>query len=146
MKAGIPSGTPIAYKNGMTSMKVLIVDDNQLLCWGLGKTLSKRGIIHHAVENGTDALSEIRSAFYDLVFLDIKLPDANGLDLLPVIRGISPGTKVVVISSNGSESNVRRAMAAGAVRFMEKPYTCEELAEALEAVFPRKSEGKPASK
>jgi DNA-binding NtrC family response regulator len=127
-------------------MKVLIVDDNQLVCWGLGRILTRRGFLHHAVENGTDAMSEIRRTFYDLVFLDIRLPDANGLDLLPEILRISPESKVIVISSDGSENNVRRAMAAGAVRFMEKPYGNEELLEVLETVTPRRSEDRPASR
>ncbi|MBI5342477.1 MAG: response regulator [Deltaproteobacteria bacterium] len=127
-------------------MKALIVDDNQLVCWGLGKTLSKRGILHHAVENGTDAMSEIRRTFYDLVFLDIRLPDANGLDMLPEILRISPETKVVVISSDGSASNVQRAIAGGALRFLEKPYGNDELLEVLETVTRRRSEERPASK
>lgn len=127
-------------------MKVLIVDDNQLVCWGLGRALSRRGIFNHAVENGTDAMFEVRRTFYDLVFLDIRLPDADGLDLLPEIRRISPGTKVVVISSDSSEDTVRRARAAGAMRFMEKPYSSEQLLEVLEAAAPRQSDGPPASR
>ena len=127
----------IAFIAGMTSMKVLIVDDNRLVCWGLGRTLSKKNIVHHAVEDGKNALSEVRGTFYDLVFLDIHLPDANGLDLMREIRRISPDTKVVIISSDGSENNVRRALAAGALRFMEKPYDNSEVMEVLEAARQR---------
>lgn len=126
-------------------MKALIVEDNQLVSWGLGKALSRRGILHRAVENGADALKEVRSTFYDLIFLDIRLPDANGLEMLPEILRISPGTKVIVISSDGSENNIRRAMAAGAVRFMEKPFANEQLLEALEAAALHRSEGTPSS-
>lgn len=138
MDGDIQCGTLIAFIADMTSMKVLIVDDNRLLCWGLGRTLSKRNIVHHAVEDGKNALSEVRRTFYDLVFLDIHLPDANGLDLMPEIRRISPDTKVVILSSDGSEDNIRRALAAGAMRFMEKPYDNSEVMEVLEAVLPRK--------
>jgi DNA-binding response OmpR family regulator len=118
-------------------MKVLIVDDNELVCLGLGRTLARRNIVHHAVEDGKNALSEVRGTFYDLVFLDIHLPDANGLDLLKEIRRISRDTKVVIISSDGSEDNVRRALAAGALRFMEKPFDNSEVMEALEAARPQ---------
>lgn len=120
-------------------MKVLIVDDNELVCLGLGGTLGRRNIVHHAVEDGKNALSEIRGTFYDLVFLDIHLPDANGLDLLLEIRRISPDTQVVILSSDGSEDNVRRALAAGALRFIEKPYDNAGVMEALEAARPRES-------
>jgi DNA-binding response OmpR family regulator len=131
-------GTLIAFHFDMTSMKVLIVDDNELVCLGLGRTLGRRNIVHHAVEDGENALSEVRGTFYDLVFLDIHLPDANGLDLMQEIRRISPDTKIVILSSDGSENNVRRALAAGALRFMEKPYDNSEVTEVLEAVRPPK--------
>jgi DNA-binding response OmpR family regulator len=118
-------------------MNVLIVDDNELLCLGLGRMLAMRNIGHHAVGDGKKALSEIRETFYDLVFLDIHLPDSNGLDLMREIRRISPDTKVVILSSDGSADNVRRALAAGALRFMEKPYDISEVMEVLEAARPR---------
>jgi len=138
MEGDIRCGTLIAYHAGMTSLKVLIVDDNELVCLGLGRTLSRRNIVHHSVEDGKNALSEVRGTFYDLVFLDIHLPDANGLDLMQEIRRISPGTKIVILSSDGAENNVRRALAAGALRFMEKPYDNSEVMEVLEAALPRK--------
>lgn len=125
-------------------MKVLIVDDNRLLCWGMGGMLSKRNIVHRIVEDGKNALSEVRGTFYDLVFLDIHLPDANGLDLLQEIRRISPGTKVVIISSDGSENNVRRALAAGALRFMEKPFDNSEVMAVVEAALSRKTAPSPS--
>jgi DNA-binding response OmpR family regulator len=141
----IRCGTLIACHAGMTFTKVLIVDDNELVCLGLGRTLGRRNIVHHSVEDGKNALSEIRGTFYDLVFLDIHLPDANGLDLLQEIRRISPDTQVVILSSDGSENNVRRALAAGALRFMEKPYDISEVMEVLEAALPRKPALHPAN-
>lgn len=131
-KADFRCGTLIAFVAGMT-MNVLIVDDNELVCLGLGRTLSRRNVLHHAVEDGENALSEVRRTFYDLVFLDIHLPDANGLDLMREIRRISPDTRVVILSSDGSPANVRRALAAGALRFIEKPYDNAEVMEVLEA-------------
>lgn len=138
MDRDIQCGTLIAFIAGMTSTKVLIVDDNKLVCLGLGRTLGRRNIVHHSVESGENALTEVRGTFYDLVFLDIHLPDANGLDLMQEIRRISPDTKIVILSSDGSENNVRRALAAGALRFMEKPFDNSEVMEILEAACPRK--------
>ncbi|TRZ78386.1 MAG: response regulator [Deltaproteobacteria bacterium] len=143
-KGNCRCGTLIAFITDMTSMKVLIVDDNRLLCWGMGGMLSKRNIVHQVVEDGKNALSEVRGTFYDLVFLDIHLPDANGLDLMQEIRRISPGTKVVIISSDGSENNVRRALAAGALRFMEKPFDNSEVMAVVEAVLSRQPAPSPS--
>jgi YesN/AraC family two-component response regulator len=141
-KGDIRCGMLIAFVADMT-VKVLIVDDNELVCLGLGRTLSRRNIVHHAVGDGKNALSEVRGTFYDLVFLDIHLPDANGLDLMQEIQRISPDTKIVILSSDGSKNNVRRALAAGALRFMEKPYDKSEVMEVLEAVLPRKPASRP---
>ena len=60
------------------------------------------------------------------------------------IRRISPGTKVVIISSDGSENNVRRALAAGALRFMEKPFDNSEVMAALEAALSRQPASSPS--
>ena len=127
----------------MTSLKVLIVDDNKLLCWGMGRMLEKRNIAHQVAEDGKNALSEVRGTFYDLVFMDIHLPDANGLDLMQEIRKISPGTKIVIISSDGSENNVRRALAEGALRFMEKPFDISEVMAVVEATLLRQPASSP---
>lgn len=135
----------VACISGMISVNVLIVDDNQLVCWGLGRTLSRKKIAHHAVTDGKHALSEVLRTFYDLVFLDIHLPDANGLDLMQEIRRISPGTRVVIISSDGSENNIRRALQGGALRFLEKPWENSEILEVLEAAFPREPASPPSN-
>lgn len=137
-------GTLIAFIADMTSMKVLIVDDNRLLCCGMGRMLSKRNLVHQIVHDGKNALSAVRETFYDLVFLDIHLPDANGLNLMQEIRRISPGTKVVIISSDGSENNVRRALAEGALRFMEKPFDISEVMAVVEAALLRQPSPSPS--
>jgi len=121
----------------LTAMNALIVDDNPLVRWSLERTLAKRGIPGRGVETGQQAMLEVRRMSYELIILDIHLPDANGLDLLEEIRSISPGSKVVVISSHRSEDNVQRAIVGGAVRFMEK--SCGPawmVTEILEAIRP----------
>lgn len=126
-------------------MKVLIVDDNRLLCWTMGRMLSKRNIVNQVVEEGKSALSEVRRTFYDIIFLDIHLPDANGLDLMKEIRKISPTTKVVIMSSDGSEDTVRRVLSVGAMRFMEKPFDNSEVMTVLEATLLRKPAPRPST-
>lgn len=126
-------------------MKVLIVDDNALVCWALEKMLAKQGISAHGVDTGDKGMSEVRRMPYELIFLDIHLPDANGLDLLEEIRRISPDSKVVMISSDCVESNVQRAMAGGALRFLEKPFRPSEITEVLDEVRRHPPSSLPAS-
>ena len=90
---------------------------------------------NHAVvriaPTGAEALSILRDAAYDVAFLDIHLPDANGLDLLPRLRELSPGTKVVVLSSDATPSNRECAFARGAWQFIEKPFDLDQIATLL---------------
>ena len=76
----------------MTMQKILLVDDEALILYSLSKTLRHCGSEVTTVTNGTDALSEIQRNSYDICFLDVQLPDANGLDLMKTIRNDSPST------------------------------------------------------
>lgn len=124
----------------MHSVKVLVVDDEPLLCWALKKRFSARNISVHAVGNGKEALGELRENRYGMVLLDIHLPDGNGLDLLGEIRKISPGTKVIVISADGTERNRERAFSEGAYQFLEKPFNIRDLDRVMESSFGAYSE------
>ena len=59
----------------------------------------------------------------DLVFLDLKLPDGDGMGILPAIRKISPGTLVVIISAYGGEERREDAKEKGVHSFIDKPFT-----------------------
>lgn len=120
----------------LISTTVLIVDDNDFLRMMLARLVSRWILDCNSVRDADAALSEVDRIFYDLVFLDVHLPDANGLDLLPKINLISPDTKVVIMSSDGSETNVRRALTRGALRFLQKPFDSSEIDEIIKSAFP----------
>lgn len=107
--------------------RILVVDDDQLVCWALEKEFVGIGLSTRVVENGADALSELRRQPYDIVFLDIHLPDANGIDLLQEIDKISPEASVIVMSGDASDTNRQRAYNGGAVQFLEKPFDLSEV-------------------
>ena len=106
---------------------VLIVDDDQLICWALHKELSALNLSVWSSETARDALAEIKDRTYDLIFLDVNLPDANGIELLDQILAISPGTKIIVLSADSDPGNRRRALERGAVQFIEKPFDIHEI-------------------
>ncbi len=115
----------------MPSKRVLVVDDDKLICWALEREFAGSGHSTHVVENGRDALAELRRRPYDLVFLDIHLPDSNGIDLLPEIDRVSPDAKVIIISGDASETNRKRAYNGGALQFLEKPFDLSEVHDIL---------------
>ncbi len=102
--------------------RLLVVDDDRLLCWALGREFAPLGLAVTCCHDGKDALARVRAAACDLVILDVNLPDTNGIALLEEIRRVSPPTHAIVISADADIRNVRRAIAAGADRFVEKPF------------------------
>jgi len=110
---------------------ILIIDDEGDLCWLLSNTLQKKGYnisTANTISDGTALLKEAP----DLLFLDLKLPDGDGMDLLPRIREITPQTLVVIISAYGSEEKRGEAKEEGVYSFLDKPFTEEKILEAIE--------------
>lgn len=111
----------------MARRNVLVVEDDRLIAWCIVRTLAPNELAVRAVESVREAVTEIAGGAYDLVFLDLQLPDGTGFDVLRSIRELSPRTRAVVVSGDGTESNRARALAEGAVRFVEKPFACIDI-------------------
>ncbi len=119
----------------MLPRSVLIVDDNHLVCWGLSRTLTGQDFLVRAVGTGKEAISHVQAERYGFVFLDVRLPDANGFDVLREIRRISPETRVIIISSDGTEENRLRALTAGAMGLLEKPFNVRDVNEVIRRAY-----------
>ena len=105
---------------------ILIIEDEEDLCWLLSNTLKDKGynvIIANTISEGAARIKESP----DLIFLDLKLPDGNGMDILPKIKEISPKTLVTVISAYGSAEKMEEARAKGVCSFIDKPFTEESI-------------------
>jgi len=126
----------------MSPVKLLVVDDDELLGWALEREFSSRDIAIRTVGNAREALAELRNASYDLVFLDIHLPDANGIELLEEIGRISSDSKIVVMSADATDQNRQRALSGGAVQFLEKPFDLSEIHSVLRNVSSRFPHGR----
>jgi len=120
----------------MPPRSILIVDDNHLVCWGLSRTLTGQDFLVRAVGTGGEAISHVQAERYGLVFLDVRLPDANGFDVLREIRRISPETRVIITSVDGTEGSRSKAAAEGAMGLLEKPFALTEVREVLRRAYP----------
>jgi len=120
---------------GVSEKKVLVVDDDELIRWGLVRELSSLSLDVEAVSTAVAAVERIGQQAYRLVFVDIHLPDADGLDLIPRIRTTSPETEIVVISSDTTNANKRRAFAEGASQFIDKPFDLSEITRLARSAF-----------
>lgn len=102
--------------------EILVVDDEATLCKALGALFSRKGI--HVTTAGTaqDALQRIESINADIVLLDLKLPDASGLDVLSALREKLPDVRIVVISGNADQTMINEALERGASDYLAKPF------------------------
>jgi len=101
---------------------VLIVDDDPEICDILQQMISPLGNRVKSTSNPLQVLDLIKSCFYNVVMLDINIPEKSGIDLLSEIVKVSPDTKVIMISGFGDEESITGALRLGAFDFLEKPF------------------------
>jgi two-component system, NtrC family, response regulator HydG len=106
---------------------VLIVDDEESMRDSMSQTLGRAGYAVTAVATGRSGLARFNKETYELVFLDLRLPDGQGLSVLRQMKEASPETPVIVITAFGSIEIAVEAIKLGAFEFLTKPFTPEEL-------------------
>ncbi|MBU2648638.1 sigma-54 dependent transcriptional regulator [bacterium] len=104
-------------------LQILIVDDEANIRKTLSYCLTGEGNAVIAVSNPSDAISEVKRRCFDLAFLDLKLGEENGMDLIPVFQSDSPWTKIVVITAHASIESAVEAMKRGATDYISKPFS-----------------------
>lgn len=108
-------------------MKILIVEDEAEYGWLLARFLSEEGYTTKHVLTGGDALDCIDKEHYDLVLLDLLLPDMDGMDLLKRTREGGGMQEVVIITGHGTIKTAVEAVKLGAFDFLTKPSSLEEI-------------------
>jgi len=110
-----------------SKIKILVVDDEKGLCAGIQEALRRDG---YAADAANDAESAIRLAerqLFNVVFTDIKLPGANGLELQRAIKAKSPDTLFILMTAYGTVESAVQAMKEGAYDYLEKPIEMQRL-------------------
>jgi len=124
-----------------TSGAILIIDDEAAIRESLETLLELEGYAVTSTETGDQGLTRLGENTYDLVLLDLALPDRNGLDLLAEIRNHDSQLSVIMITAYGTVENAVLAMQAGAANFVQKPWDNEKLlADVRAAVARRRAE------
>jgi two-component system response regulator AtoC len=120
-------------------MKVLIIDDQRAILESLTMFFAEKGYETITAEYGREGLEKVKSEMPDIVILDIRLPDLNGIDVLEEIKAINEGTYVIMITAFHDMETTIEAMKNGAYDYIHKPINIKELdfsvqkvAEALE--------------
>jgi two-component system chemotaxis response regulator CheY len=117
-------------------MKLLIVDDSMLVRRSIERHLSN-GLFNEFfyASDGLQAIKEFRTHLPDAVTLDITMPRMDGIAAMVEMLKVKPETKVMIISALSDEATAIEALSKGAEQFICKPFTAEELAQALKEMF-----------
>lgn len=106
---------------------VLVVDDEPIVCHSLRKILTRQSCSVEEAFDVNAALLKMKLNKYDLIFLDLKMPKGDGMELLKSIKHLYPSVPVVMISGYASIKTAVEATREGAFNFIPKPFTPEEL-------------------
>jgi two-component system, OmpR family, response regulator RpaB len=115
--------------------KILIVDDEQNLRDTLAVILRDEGYQVYAAANASEALAFLRLRTFDIMFLDIRMPEKSGLELLPEIRQLHPRIPIFILTAFSSLDSAIEAMRRGANDYLLKPIDPGDILNRVEAVL-----------
>lgn len=122
-------------KNTETRHNVLVVDDEPIVCHSLKRILNTQSCVVDEAFDANIAEQKLRNKKYDLIFLDLKMPGKDGMEVLSSIKENYPEIPVIMITGYGTVDKAVEATKLGAYQFLSKPFTPEELKELAEEVL-----------
>ncbi len=120
----------------MNPIKVFLVDDHRIFLEGLVRLIQDHPSmkIIGTARDGRETLKQIQALQPDVVLMDISMPNLNGLEATRLIKQASPKTKILILSMHENDEFLKRALKAGAVGYLLKDSSADELFQAIEEV------------
>lgn len=128
----VSTGNPVQPEE--KKLRLLVTDDSRLLRKKLREDLENLGCEVLEAANGREAIEIDMSQELDGVILDIVMPEVGGIEALQVIREVSPDVPIVMLSSAGTPQKLMQTLKMGAIDFIQKPYTKEQIVRAVKAI------------
>lgn len=123
------------------SKPILIIDDEPYLRLTLGLILSRAGYQIEEASTAADGMYMASIQPFDLILLDLQLPDREGLEILPELRALQPRTPVVILTANGSIEKAAEAMRRGAYEYLLKPVSPGEIIAQVDDILHQRGTG-----
>lgn len=123
----------------MAKANILIVDDDKIILDSLCEFLSLEGYATTGAESFMQAVSELQKQSFSLVLTDVNMPDANGFELLSIIRKNYPQTVITVITGYGTIESAVEAIKMGAYDYLTKPVVDDDLLMSVERALRQQS-------
>ncbi|MBF0369923.1 MAG: response regulator [Magnetococcales bacterium] len=114
---------------------VLIIDDDNDFRLSLAKMLAKSGFAVQDAANGEAALALVAKNHFDIILLDLLMPDQDGLELLVRLRKVDPVSKIMMVTAFATVENAVTAIKKGASDYIAKPFRIENLVTALHRIM-----------
>ncbi len=127
----------------MIKQRILVVEDDPAIRSGVRHSLRFNGYEVIEAEDSIQGLRMVREGKFDLLLLDLNLPDGDGLEILRDLRANSSVLPVIVLTARGEEGDRVKGLKLGADDYVVKPFGVSELLARIEAVL-RRSPGRPA--
>jgi DNA-binding response OmpR family regulator len=123
----------------MKGRSVLIVDDEKNILLTLSQSLEVLQLETDTAINGEDALTKLKEKDFSLILLDLRMPGIDGMEVLRQVREIRPDIRIIMISAYGTIEVAVEAMKLGAVDFIQKPFSPEEVRALVSRVLDREN-------
>ena len=123
----------------MEKKPILVVDDEKNIRLTMSQSLESLEIPIQTAVNGEEALRKLRETEFGLVFLDLKMPGMDGMEVLRRIKDDWPKIRVIIITAHGTIDAAVEAMKSGAVDFIQKPFSPGEIRELANLVLRREA-------
>lgn len=127
----IPENQTESFDQPECGPKVLIIDDEKGLRVGTKRLLEAEGYFAETAENGTQGILAAKRQEFDIIIIDLKMPDMDGIDVLKEIRKTSPNTICFIATAYASYETAIEATKLGAYSYIPKPFTPEELLQQI---------------
>ena len=128
----------------MVVKKILIVDDENLICYALTAALRREDTCARSVSCGKDALAEMDHTVYDLCILDINLPDMSGLDIMKTVKKVSPATKIIIMTGGVVSPEMLKSIQENANLLLPKPFDLDRVKSFVEHILGSETPVRPA--
>ncbi|UCH31807.1 MAG: response regulator [Candidatus Bathyarchaeota archaeon] len=126
-------------------IKALVIDDEESIRSVMVKILEAEGLVVDTARNGKQAIEKSKVNFYHLAFIDIKLPDVEGIELLTTLNNKRPNMIKIIITGHPSLQNAIRAVNKGADAYIVKPFNVENILSIVREQLRKQKETKKYS-
>ncbi len=128
----------MTVNNKESCPKVLLVDDDKKIRFLMGKELPRMGFSVQCAATGVEAIKKFRQESFDVILLDLKMPDMSGIEVLNEMKQIDSMTEIIMLTAHGSIDTAIEAMKLGAYDYLTKPCKLSEINEILKKAAEKK--------